>query len=677
MLMINRQCCSPLRMRNQISRYDWQAAGLLIAILLPSLGGAPIARADVPDWLRAAAQQPLPAYPKNTVAVQLLHEEITTVKDNSDIETRFRVVYKILRPEGRDYAQRIIPFDNETRITSLKGWTLPAEGKEYEVKDKESIETTLYSESFILFSDERQKQLDLPAADPGNIVAFEYVQKKRPFILQDAWVFQKLVPVRMARYILQLPSGWAMRSHWTNYKEQKPSENGKNQFAWELDDVPAIIEESGMPPLDALQGRMYVNFFPRDNNQSASTIETWQALGRWQANLNASSRGATPDLQKEVAQLTAGQPTVLDKMRALTNFMQNEIRYVAISIGIGGFQPHPAGDVFRNRYGDCKDKAILLSTMLHEIGVESYFLLINVERGVVPQEFPTLSFNHAILAIQFPEGAEDGSLHAIVNHPQLGRLLLFDPTDSYTPLGYLPPYEQASVALLVTPNGGDLIQTPLLAPATNRLMRIGKMSLAPSGALFGDVQEVRWGDPAVHERAKLMHASAAERRKFFEDFLGVSLPGFVLSDASIGNLDKIDDTLTMHYKFTVENYAKSAGNLLVLRPRVLGEMAEAVPEFKERKYPLEFDEATLQSDSFEITLPPGYVADDLPSPVHAVTDFAEYKSQVEVSGNVLKYSRTYEIKNVFVPVQKLDELRNFFHQVATDERSSAVLRKAN
>ena len=68
-------------------------------------------------------------------------------------------------------------------------------------------------------------------------------------------------------------------------------------------------------------------------------------------------------------------------MRALAKFVQGDIRYVAIELGIGGLQPHQASDIYSHRYGDCKDKATLMSSMLREIGVESYYLDVNTQRG--------------------------------------------------------------------------------------------------------------------------------------------------------------------------------------------------------------------------------------------------------------------------------------------------------
>ena len=130
----------------------------------------------------------------------------------------------------------------------------------------------------------------------------------------------------------------------------------------------------------------------------------------------------------------------------------------------------------------------------------------------------------------------------------------------------------------------------------------------------GEVNEVLWGGPAVMDRARLLESPPAKRAKIFEDFLGHQLSNFQLSSASVGNLELYDQTLVLHYKFAVQDYAKVAGNLLIVRPRVLGLKTTDADLREDRKYPVEFPEATIQSDDFTIKIPPGFVADDLPDP---------------------------------------------------------------
>src|SRR5471030_632537 len=162
-------------------------------------------------------------------------------------------------------------------------------------------------------------------------------------------------------------------------------------------------------------------------------------MGDWYLSLTNGRRNAPPEIKQKVAALTATIPAPLDKMKAIADFMQRDVRYVAISLGIGGIQPHTASEVFNHRYGDCKDKATLMSAMLQEIGVESYYVIINSERGSVSRDTPAHfgGFDHAILAIRLPDGVSIPSLVATIQHPRLGRILFFDPTNTFTPFGQI------------------------------------------------------------------------------------------------------------------------------------------------------------------------------------------------------------------------------------------------
>jgi Domain of Unknown Function with PDB structure (DUF3857)/Transglutaminase-like superfamily len=676
---MKRNLCSRIQdLRKPISTLS---LALAIAVALAPLI-RPVVRAsdNAPDWLHAAALEKLPDYHPETIAVNLLDDEQTTVKDNGEIETRHRWAAKLLRPEARDeYGTAVFFFDNERKISYLKAWTITAEGAVFEMKEKEALETSPFAD-YTTYTDDRAKVIRFPEAKPGSVVGYEIVQKHRPFVFEDDWEFQKRIPTRRASFALQIPTGWEFTNAWANYPEQKPETPGPNSYVWEVQNIPPIEPEPARPAWRSVAARMAVKYFPRDPRLRSKTTGTWNDLGAWYASLTATSRTPTPQIQQKVSELTANLPSALDKMKALAAYVQRQVRYVAIEIGIGGFQPHSAGDVFAHQYGDCKDKATLLSAMLAQIGIASDYVLIDTERGEVSPEFPSLDFDHVILAIRLPSGVDASSLYATLDHPKLGRLLFFDPTNEYVPLGYLPFYLQESYGLVVTEKGGEILGLPLLAPATNRLLRTATFNLTDSGRLTGEVRELRWGGPATQERQEILESPPANRGKVLEDFVGNFLSNFVLTGASVANLEKYDDNLLLHYKFVVDGYAETAGNLLILRPRILGskrQFAFTDEHGKPRRYPIEFEEATRQDDVFDITLPPGYVVDELPKPVQAQCQYASYQSEVQVTGDVLHYKRTYEIKDVYVPTQKLDDVRDFFDQVAADERSSAVLRRVN
>jgi hypothetical protein len=113
--------------------------------------------------------------------------------------------------------------------------------------------------------------------------------------------------------------------------------------------------------------------------------------------------------------------------------------------------------------------------------------------------------------------------------------------------------------------------------------------------------------------------------------------------------------------FESANYAKNAGGLLLVRPRVLGNKAFGFVETKEpRKFRIEFDGPAHDIDTFEIAIPSGYEVDDAPPPVDAEYSFASYHAKTEVSGGIIRYTRTLEVKELSVPVDRADELKRFY-----------------
>jgi len=257
--------------------------------------------------------------------------------------------------------------------------------------------------------------------------------------------------------------------------------------------------------------------------------------------------------------------------------------------------------------------------------------------------------------------------------------LFFDPTNDLIPFGQLPGYEQASYALLVTPDGGELIQTPQEPSSMNSIRRTAKLTLDPNGALKGEVQETRLGERASSERGRLRAvAKDTDRIKPIEELLAGSLSTFHITHASLVNFQQTDQPFGFNYSFVADNYAKYAGDLLLVRPRVLGIKSAGFLETKEpRRFPIELEEPTRDTDSFEITIPAGYVVDEVPPPVDAEFGFASYHAKTEVKGNVVDYTRTYEIKELSVPVNKAEELRKFYRIIATDERNTVVLKPAH
>jgi hypothetical protein len=246
-------------------------------------------------------------------------------------------------------------------------------------------------------------------------------------------------------------------------------------------------------------------------------------------------------------------------------------------------------------------------------------------------------------------------------------------------LGVLGGLVVDNYGLLVTPDGGELVEVPKQPAAMNGIQRTARLSLDANGTLKGEVKEVRIGDRAWSQRWALRTTTKdIDRIKPIEGLLASSISTFEITHASVVNLNQTDQPFGFDYSFEAANYAKNAGNLLLVRPRVIGSKSSALLETREpRNFSIEFEGPAQDTDTFEITLPPGYEVDDLPPPVDVDFSFASYHSKTAVSGNAIRYNRTFEVKELSVPVSQAEDLKKFYRIIASDERNTVVLKPAS
>jgi hypothetical protein len=632
--------------------------------------------AATPDWVRQAAAQALPKYDVETNAAVVLDEVSVTVSGPTDYLEHYRRAVRILRPEGRSEASLIVSLEPREKLHSVHCWALDRSGKEFELKDKDFAERGVAA-SFELYSDARARTGTCPAADPGSVIAFEYEVQRHTWVNQFDWDFQESIPVHESHMVLNLPAGWEYKALWANGSGVEASRRGDGAWEWTLRDLAAIEHEPMRADTSALGLRLGLAYFPP---QAKSTVGSWDAIGRWHAQLTADRRNPTPELAEKTRQLTAGMTDFDGKARALASFLQSDVRYVAIEIGIGGYQPHPAGDVFRARYGDCKDKATLLSTMLHEVGIQSDYVFINTHRGIVLPTLPSLAFDHAILAIELPEQmkpeqTKKDAYRSVVATKSGKRYLLFDPTDPYTPLGELRGELQDTYALLVGDRSGELIHTPLAPPDWNLLDRTGHFTLSLDGSLAGEVVEHWSGYHAWYERAHLMHADQHERSERLEHRVSRSLQGFTLENSDIQQLDRLQQDLVTSFRLADPGYAQIRGPLMLVRPRVMDEKTLALDR-KPRHFPFQFEATSRETDVYEIELPKEYVVDDVPEPASVDFGFAAYHSKIEVNGRSLRYSREFLRRDVLIQPNRAEDLRKLQSIIGADENAAVVLKRA-
>jgi hypothetical protein len=640
----------------------------LLLIAAASCAGASSSQVTLPDWVQKLASQPTGTYPPRTDAVVLLDQLQVFLVSPTEYQEHKRRVVRILRPEGRDQGKFSVAFRPGEKVTNIHAWSINAAGHTFELKDKDFLTMSPYGTDE-LYNDDMVMGGEVSGADIGSVIAFEYTIVRHPLANQLGRVFQETVPVAESRLSVTLPAGWEFKTFWANGAPIEPNSLGNNSFEWIKRDIPAIVDEELSPTARALASRMSIAFY----QPSGTKLDSWQAIGAWNNMLTADRRVPTPEIADKAKQLAAGKSGFDATLRPIANFLQRDVRYVAIEIGIGGNQPHFAADVFRHRYGDCKDKATLLAAMLQSIGIGSHYVLIDSDHGETHEEMPSTSaFDHEILAIDLPVDAP--SYRSVITTKSGKKYLVFDPTDEFTPVGELNAALQGNFGLLSLESGGELVRLPLLEPDSNRRERNGTFTLNTDGNLIGEVVEKRNGQSAWYWRSAMMRSTDSDRTRYIERYFEHSLKGISIKESKLENIDLLTEDLVSRYKLTADRYAQNQGPLLLLRPRVLGSLNMRL-DWKERKYPVHLGSPEREVDTYEIQLPEGYVVDDMPEPVKIDVGFASYQSRYENTGKAIRYWREYVVKDPFVPNDKLADLHRLQDHIGRDEFSTVVLQK--
>ena len=647
-------------------------AGLLLCVCTPChagwFGGD---KQPVPQWGLDAYKTRTPDYAKDSAAVILFDEYVETVDDQGRAIEREREAIRILKPQGRHDTCRV-EYDIDEKINYFRVWTIAADEKQYQAQDTDFVDVG-DTDTPIMLSTDKERVAHPPAVDVGAVVICESEEILEPYFQEKAWHIQSGIPIVFQALEVDLPAGRAHSEAWHRFPPVKPIEVAPNHWRWEIKDMPALDlrELRSGPEWAALAARMSVQW---GDAAVEGKDNQWRAIGEWETTLEANRPDPSPEIASQTQSLIAGAPDFYTKLSRITEYIQKNIRYFIVMRGIGGWQANHAADIFRNRYGDCKDKTTLLISMLQVAGIHAVYLPVDVRRGYIDPDAPSRFGDHMITAIEIPADVQDERLKAIAKAKDGKRYLIFDPTDERTPVGNLRSELQGSHGTLAAGPASQILALPVLDPEANPNERKGSFTLASDGTLTGSVDSIRSGSGGGELRNILKYKDEKEQREALETSVAHDIPGVVLNSFQYVLPTALDKPVEIHYKITAALYAHQAGPLVLVRPRVVGSLALPFDD-KPRIYPIDLNATGRWRDSFDITIPPGYAVDETPDPVSLDLDFASYHSSVQAKGNILHYEREYVVRQVELPAARAGDFRHLESVILSDEKNAAVLKK--
>ena len=627
-----------------------------------------------PAWLTQAAGLPTAPFEiKDVPAVVLLNDERVSVGSDGTVVRTLRYAVRILVREGREEAvARAVYTTGTERVRSISAWLLPRGGTPKLYGKKETVDSILATND--LYDEGRVSYINASEqADTGDIFGYETVIEERNVFSQFRFQFQDNLPATVSRFTLDLPAGWKSDSVIFNTAKIEPSVTGTSS-TWELRDLKPIKPEPASPSFSSLAPWLAVSFYPTSPTATQiKTFSNWNDVARWMSQIEDPQMTVNDAMAAKVQELTANSKTEFEKIQAISRYVQ-ALQYISIQIGTGrggGYIPHTATEVFTKAYGDCKDKANLMRAMLSLLKIQSYMVSITADDPafVKPEWASPHQFNHCIIAIKVSDAT---TAHAVVVHPKLGRLLIFDATSEYTPLGDLPEDEQGSWALIDHADTDALIQMPVMPAESNRLDRTIDVALASDGSITGSLTEMTVGQNAAGERSRLRSLSAPDYNRMIEGWISRGATG-----AKTTNIAPADDIgagkFSLKVDFAAPGYAQiMQERLMVFKPAIIGRLERLSFSEGKRFNPYEIS-STAYSENVKIKIPAGFAVDEMPDAVKLETPFGRYDAAYTVSGDNVVFTRSLKLNRSTVPADKYASIRDFFGRVQAAEQSPVVL----
>ncbi|HEU5175204.1 MAG TPA: DUF3857 domain-containing transglutaminase family protein [Gemmatimonadaceae bacterium] len=503
-----------------------------------------------------------------------------------------------------------------------------------------------------VYSDRRVRRMSLAGVAIGTIVDFSFtIIDTKPYPPNDhyaTWSVSMGSPVKRSRLILDVPTNLAPTIVETNlnFKRSESVAKGRRVYTWAAADVPRVKPEQYAA--DSNDVYMHLAYaLPR----------TWADVGRWYGAASKDRYTLGETARARIAEAVRGAASREDSLRLLHKLVAQDIRYVSVSLGNGGYVPRLPEEVVTTGFGDCKDKATLFVAALRSWGIRAHPVILRT--ATVDRRLPSLlQFNHAIAAIETADGYRYTDL-----------------TAAFTPWGELPYGPQGEFALVVRDDDRvDEVTIPREPVESNRSWVHIAGALDTAGVFSGWYEQGASGIEQGRLRDALSAPLDSTRRDEVTRGLATSIYPTMTGDSLAVFVGKdLQATPRIALRVRGGRAATKAGPSIILS-LPLGNMESMAAhadqlETEPRRFTINAEAVagpTLRETVIRMTLPAGWKA-QLPAGVRATSPFGEFHAIYEQNGRELVITRrTVGARGVYAP-SRLPELTAWLRAMAKED----------
>ena len=629
----------------------------------PLRAAAPVPKyavADIPAALREGAH-----------AVLRADNEVVTVKSAGRLVHAVHRVITVLDAGGDDLGRHAVYYDKLRTISYLRGAVYDAAGHQlHQLRAAEIHDQGMGSAGSDLMTDVRVRYADLRQPQSPYTVEFDYEIVSDNTLFYPAWQPQETEGLAVQEASLRvttpvaLPLRYQERQLPAGSAVARTSAGPQQTYEWNIANLPAVDEEEAAPPLADRTPTVALAPGAFEVQGHAGNATTWQGFGQWNYDLNAGRDVLPPATLAKVQALVQGAPDARTRARRVYEMLQGSTRYISVQLGLGGWQTFPASAVAGTGYGDCKALSNYTKALLAAAGVPAYVALVGAgsDEGDLRAEFPSSQFNHAILCVPMAQGGRPDTLW-------------LECTSQTNAFGYMGGFTGNRHALLLTPQGGQLVATPRYGTAENRQERRLDLYLDATGGATATARTLRTGQEQDLYAALLHELGPPEQKKYVIDHLKLptfTLTKFNLAAAPAGPLPGVVETLSL----ALPGFAPPSGKRVFINPNLLSRLPALPAQVGERQSAVWLPRAALFADTVRLHLPLGFRAETLPTAVQFATAYGSYASQYRaLPDGTVQYIRRLELKRGQLPKTAYAGYLDFHRKVSIADKAQIVLVK--
>ena len=633
-------------------------AAVLLAIAVP-------AYADVdPQITDALKKVKAKDYPSAN-SVTVIADQSVVYQPDGQFTNTMHTAKLILTAEGKAEASTVQMYytKDAEKVALVQAQVIKPDGTVIKVDPKDIQDVEQSGEANIYDPQGRALKATLNGLAVGDVVDYTYTLTRelptRVGYFNDIFDFQSTEPMLEASYTVDGPAALPITSQLYHQDRGSKIETSTSKvgdrihYSWRVHNAPQLVPEMAM------------DFSTEVPALVVTTDPSWQHFSQWWAKLTEPQLEATPDIKAKVKELTKDAKTDDEKIKALYDFVAQDIRYRGLGVGPRtGYTPRKANETFTSRWGVCRDVSILLTSMLREAGIQAYPVLTNVGDPVLPKI------------------AYDGFNHAIVAMPAKGGGWTYlDPTAKNN-TSLFPGYEAEQDTLVSTLKGEPLTRIPALDPGANLGHATAQTTINADGSMTSKIKLETKGmfDLIVRSSAAMM--SEDQQKEVIEQIFHHALPDAKIKSFTMTSALALFTPMSIEVEIEVPNAAPKAGDYRLLRSVVtsgaLGLVETALPQvlgaLPNRKYALDAH-VTFEYDQDEtITLPAGTNVIALPNPGKAANKVSLMDSScTKESATTVKCHRGFQLKSRFIDPVAYRELRGSLASLGQIARQPVIL----